>query len=172
MIRYIENEIKRFHTYVANRVALIRGDSSPSQWRYVDTKSNPADDSSRAVSAESFIQNDRWIKGPAFLLKPQSEWIKCPQYSVELADDDPEVKREPKSFVVHVSEAYSSFVFMVERFSSWFTLLNFIALCLRCQKRFLRRKREARKDVQSITKEPTSDLITCSELENAEIKIV
>ena len=24
VIRYIENEIKRFHTYVANRVALIR----------------------------------------------------------------------------------------------------------------------------------------------------
>jgi len=36
----------------------------------------------------------------------------------------------------------------------------------------VRRKREARKDVQSITKEPTSDLITCSELENAEREIV
>ena len=172
VIRYIENESKRFHTYVANCVALIREDSSPSQWRYVDTKSSPADDASRGVSAESFIQNNRWIKGPAFLLKPQSEWVKCPPYSVELADDDPEVKREPKSFVVHVSEAYTSFVFIVERFSSWFTLLKFITLCLRCQKRFVRRKREARQDVQSITKEPTSDLITCSELENAEREIV
>ena len=33
VIRYIGNESKRFHTYVANRVSFIREDSSPSQWR-------------------------------------------------------------------------------------------------------------------------------------------
>nr|XP_058961489.1 uncharacterized protein LOC131788420 [Pocillopora verrucosa] len=67
VLRYIGNESKRFHTYVANRVAFIREDSSPSQWRHIDSKSNPADDASRGVTAESFTKNDRWIKGPAFL---------------------------------------------------------------------------------------------------------
>ncbi|XP_078348393.1 uncharacterized protein LOC144633390 [Oculina patagonica] len=51
VLRYIGNESKSFHTYVANRVAFIRDDPSPSQWRYIDTKSNPADDASRGASA-------------------------------------------------------------------------------------------------------------------------
>ena len=92
VLRYIGNESKCFHIYVANRTAFIREDSSPSQWRYIDTKSNPADDASRGVTANAFIQNDRWIKGPAFLLGPESEWVNDPECCAELADDDPEVK--------------------------------------------------------------------------------
>ena len=73
VLRYTGNKSKRFHTYVANRVAFVREDSSPSKWRYIDTKSNPADDASRGVTANAFIQNNRWIKGPAFLLGPESQ---------------------------------------------------------------------------------------------------
>ena len=69
VLRYIANDSKRFHTYVANRVAIIREDSSPSQWRYIESKSNPADDASRGTSADAFILNDRWIKGAGFPFK-------------------------------------------------------------------------------------------------------
>ena len=34
---YIENEEKRFQTFVANRVAAIREQSLPTQWKYVET---------------------------------------------------------------------------------------------------------------------------------------
>ena len=44
VLRYIENLDKRFQTFVANRVATIHDASSPSQWRYVNTQSNPAND--------------------------------------------------------------------------------------------------------------------------------
>ena len=57
----------------------------------IDTKSNPANDVSQGATADSFIKNDRQIKGLAFLLKQKSEWEKSPQYSAEL-EDDPEVK--------------------------------------------------------------------------------
>ena len=73
VICYIENQSKHFHTYVVNRVAVIREDSSPLQWRCIDTKSKPGDNMSRGVTAESFPQDDRWIKGPAFLSRPESE---------------------------------------------------------------------------------------------------
>ena len=43
-IRYLEQETKQFHTYVANRVAYIRNDTSASLWSYVNTKPNPAVD--------------------------------------------------------------------------------------------------------------------------------
>ena len=58
VLRYIANESKRFHTYVANHVTIIREDSTPSQWRYIESKSNPADEASRGTSADEFILND------------------------------------------------------------------------------------------------------------------
>ncbi|XP_032226970.1 uncharacterized protein LOC116610275 [Nematostella vectensis] len=47
VIRYIENRKKRFQVFVANRVAAILDESDPTQWRYVDTANNPADEVSR-----------------------------------------------------------------------------------------------------------------------------
>lgn len=40
VIRYVENENRRFHTFVANRVEIIRDRSLPSQWNHVDGKIN------------------------------------------------------------------------------------------------------------------------------------
>ena len=174
VLRYIANESKRFHTYVANRVAIIREDSSPSQWRYIESKSNPADDASRGTSTDAFILNDRWIKGPDFLLKPPSEWINLPKHSTELSGDDLEVKRESKSFVVDVrpSEVQSNVISLVQRFSSWLKLLKFIAVCLRCQRRFITRKRKSKQDdfdrsSQAANLEP----LTCSEINDAEREV-
>ena len=124
VIRYITNESKRFHTYVANRVAFIREESSPSQCRYVDSKSNPAVEASRAVTAT------------------ESEWADHVQESAELTENDPEIKKEPKSFAVSVSEVYASEFRIVKHFSSWMNLLKLIAMCLRYQRRFRLRKRQ------------------------------
>ena len=46
VLQYICNEDKRFQTFVANRIEVIRSGSTPSQWHHVDTKQNPADDAS------------------------------------------------------------------------------------------------------------------------------
>ena len=44
---YIRNDARQFHVFVANRVQQIRDSSSPSQWQYVRTEENPADEISR-----------------------------------------------------------------------------------------------------------------------------
>lgn len=54
MLKYINNETKRFHIFVANRVASIREATSVVQWRYVSSKSNPADEASRGLSVDNF----------------------------------------------------------------------------------------------------------------------
>ena len=59
VLQYIRNEDQRFHTFVANRISAILAVSSPSQWRYVNTDVNPADDISRGMSADEFICNQR-----------------------------------------------------------------------------------------------------------------
>ncbi|XP_073237647.1 uncharacterized protein [Porites lutea] len=172
VLRYIANESKRFHTYVVNRVAFIREESSPSQRRYIDSKSNPADEASRGVTADVFVQNGRWLKGPVFLLTTESEWADHVQERAELTENDPEIKKEPKSFAVSVSEVYASVVRIVKRFSSWMNLLKFIAMCLRCQRRFRLRKREpgpnGHRNVGPLSLEPMS----CQDLDFAERELI
>lgn len=167
----MQNESKRFHTLVANRVSFIIEDSSPSQLKCINTSLNPADDASRRVSAESFIQDDQRIKGQAFLTRPESEWIIHPPCTEELSDSDPQVKRESLSLALHVSNAYTSFSFIVERFSSWYRQLKFIALCLRCQRRFVE-KRNSRQQAHGFSKESSCELLMLPDLERAEKEII
>lgn len=51
VLHYINNKDRRFQTFVANRITKIHERSECSQWRYVDSASNPADDVSRGLSA-------------------------------------------------------------------------------------------------------------------------
>ena len=66
VLGYLANESSRFHVYVANRVREIQDKTSPKQWRYVETRSNPADDASSGLCAGD-IPNSKWILGPEFL---------------------------------------------------------------------------------------------------------
>ena len=94
------------------------------------------------------------------------------QERAELTENDPEIKKEPKSFAVSVSEVYASIVRIVKRFSSWMNLLKFIAMCLRCQRRFRLRKREpgpnGHGNVGPLSLEPMS----CQDLDFAEREIM
>jgi hypothetical protein len=69
VLGYINNDAKRFHIFVANRVQQIREYTNPSQWRYIESKENPADDASRGLSPQELISNPRWLSGPEFLWK-------------------------------------------------------------------------------------------------------
>ena len=55
VLRYVKNESTRFHTFVANRVAVLREGSSPDQWRYVEGAANPGDCASRALTANALL---------------------------------------------------------------------------------------------------------------------
>ena len=83
-LRYLVNEDTRFKIFVANRVAQLRENTEIGQWGYIETRSNPADDGSRAR------QTKRWVEGPEFLsrdtLPPQWRPPKG-----DLPPDDPEV---------------------------------------------------------------------------------
>ena len=57
----------RQHPVSHNRIAIIRDDSDPDQWRHVSGDLNPGENLSRGLSAEALLSSDRWIKGPAFL---------------------------------------------------------------------------------------------------------
>jgi hypothetical protein len=66
VLQYLNNESNRFKTFVANRFALIYDLSSPSSWRYVDSKPNPADYASRGLQPTDAGEINQWIYGPDF----------------------------------------------------------------------------------------------------------
>jgi len=55
VLQYINNVDKRFHTFVANRIAVSRERTYPLQWRYVNSACNPADDASSGVKVDDLI---------------------------------------------------------------------------------------------------------------------
>lgn len=127
VLRYIENQDKRFQTFVANQITTIHDASSPSQWKYVNTQDNPADDASRGVPADSL---QRWIHGPPFF-SPSELWPqRLAGMTSAIPDDDPEIKTEKVVYTINASTRnYVAEIF--ERFSSWSQLKKIVAWILR-----------------------------------------
>ena len=70
MLNYIRNEHSNFGVYVAHRINEIRGNGSVSQWHYIPSNMNVADNFTRCISFKQFSSNSRWFTGPSFLPNP------------------------------------------------------------------------------------------------------
>ncbi|XP_013409151.1 uncharacterized protein LOC106172795 [Lingula anatina] len=114
----VNNDAKRFHVFVANRIQHIGEVSQPSQWRHVKSSDNPADIASRGTGVTELLQNEQWWNGPDFLLidKPLS----TTNTQFRLAPDDPEVRKsEVNVFATKVETNHDHLSDVLKRFSSW-----------------------------------------------------
>ena len=171
VLGYIANDDKRFHTFVANLVAAIREVTSPPQWKHVSTKQNPADDASRGLSAEALLKNKRWIQGPDFLWKSEDAWP-SQQYSVStVAENDPEVKREPQAFSTN-TKAGSTLGQLFGRFSQWHRLKTFVAWILRYRANLRSAVVRRKSGPMLLNKAARIEPITVEEMNKAEREIL
>ena len=173
VLGYISNQEKRFKTFVANKIALIHETTQPSQWRYVNTQLNVADDASRGLSAEALVNNKRWREGPDFLWKTEDHWPRLPVPSITVDDDDLELKKEAKTFTTHSSNtADTPLDRMIERFSSWFKLKKQVAWTLRYRSKLVcaSRRRKEKQEVTLSAERPQP--LTTDEIQQAETEIL
>ncbi len=90
VLSYINNDARRFHVFVANRLTKIHQLTDAKQWHYVPTKENPADHASRGLSVSDLLGSN-WFTGPEFLwskswkVKEEDDW--------KLNVGDPEVRK-------------------------------------------------------------------------------
>ena len=91
-------------------------------WRHCPGELNPADDASRGLSAKEILSKERWIHGPAFLLKPETEWPF--EEPGELPENEAEIKGEKPVFVMTAPDSLQE---LLTRYSSWSTLLRKVA---------------------------------------------
>ncbi|XP_006817264.1 uncharacterized protein LOC102809835 [Saccoglossus kowalevskii] len=141
VLGYIANKSTRFHIFVANRVQKIQDHTQPSQWRYIESKKNPADIASRGSSADDLIHNSIWWKGSVLLSTVESQSSTSKTEPFMLDNADPEIKKTVS--VLHTStipDEYEDMLSRVEYFSDWHRLKRAIAVCLRFKQRLMNHK--------------------------------
>ena len=169
VLKCINNETKRFHTFESNRLTIIHDGSTPQQWRYVNREDNPADDGSKGLKLDVLIKNDRWLTGPEFLWEEEERWPAMAEIPI-LKDDDPEVRKENQIYVASTSRDVMEELMMY--YSSWWKLKVAVSWILR-YKRYLKNKILQRRE-SSLTKqefEERSSHLTLDELREAEHEI-
>ena len=131
VLGYIANEKRRFHIFIGNRVQQIQEHSCPTQWGYVNTKSNLADHASLGPNSQE-LQKSSWIAGPPFLWEDKSCWPAQSSSEAKetftLSDDDPEVKKGV-TLVTNTDESFTNITSHLEYFSDYHQAKKTVALC-------------------------------------------
>ena len=125
----IENDVRRFHVLVANRVQQIRDNSTPDQWKYIETGKNPADESSRGLSPQDLIDS-RWLNGPPFLWQRQLP-NRNDDVNLDISPDDPEVKKVQVFAIGARRERMATICERLEYFSDWHKAKKVVATCMK-----------------------------------------
>jgi len=126
-LSWISSKHCKFHIYVANRVGEVLESTEPSQWKYVPTALNPADDCTRGLDSAELNIRHRFLAGPSFLLEEEETWPLFPGEMPQVEEDDPEV-RWIGSTQLATSEPVSEFI---ENSSRCYKLLRVVAYILR-----------------------------------------
>ena len=100
--------------------------SSPSQWRHVPSKLNPAGDASRGLKIDELLTNSRWKMGLPFQWQTQDKWTSYPGVE-QLSQGDPKVKKDAKVGGVLTEGDAIQVDQLLDRFSSWHSLKMFVA---------------------------------------------
>lgn len=128
VLQFLQNESRRFHTFVANRVSEIQDVSSSQHWHHVSSELNPADICSRGGASESVLTSRLWWKGPEFLRENKNAWSDS-ELDPCLDPRDPEVKTPAR--VVFSTQSEPKRLWETERFSSWQRMKRTAAWVLR-----------------------------------------
>ena len=138
VIKYILNESRRFHVFVANRVSIIQELTDPKQWHHIAGKNNPADIVSRGLNPGD-LEVDRWFHGPEFLRSGHADVDKC-VLDIGLPYDDPELKVASRSCHMVISDQFEHPIDkLASHFSNWYRLKRAVAWWIRLMDRLLGR---------------------------------
>lgn len=125
VLTWLKTGARSYKPYVAHRIAAIEENSKLSDWRWIPTKLNVADDATRDVP-EGFNSNHRWFCGPAFLRQDSSTWpAEVPTNKIETGEERTHYATEKRAGP-NLAEALPQH----DRFSKWERLLRTTARVL------------------------------------------
>lgn len=89
---WIKGRSQRYKPFVANRVGEIQSLTDPKQWRFVPTKENPANFTTRGMRVSDMAREGKWRNGPDFLQKEESDQPKN-QIDTEKVSEATEIRK-------------------------------------------------------------------------------
>ncbi|XP_055920071.1 uncharacterized protein LOC129951774 [Eupeodes corollae] len=132
LLRWLRSDAKTTEgQFVAFRIAEIQELSNIGNWRYVPSDLNVADDATKWKKGPSLNMNDRWFKGPEFLLSDEIEW-----------PDDISLQPNPGAEILEAVHHICEPAIKFENFSSWFKILRLTAFVHRGIQVIIKRKIE------------------------------
>ena len=162
VLRYLNNKKKRFPVFVSIRVRLIHDFTETSQWRYIDTKNNPADLASRGMKGNELAGKNVWLAGPEFLAKPEVDWPEQPTIKPEEEEDE----EKEVSAAASATENKDVLTDLLESHSDWFKLKKTVAILKRFAQ-YLQAKTLRKEELKSVCTP-----ITAEDLQQAELAIL
>ncbi|XP_041675272.1 uncharacterized protein LOC121530366 [Drosophila eugracilis] len=155
VLHWISSTHRRYKQFVGNRVAEILESTEVSQWRWIPSAENVADDATRPQRHVDLSQGARWMSGPSFLRESEEQW---PKPSPSDRDSPHSAEEEmPCEFTLVIA---NEFIFL-QRFSNYNRLVRTTAWILR----FIRRCR-------GLSDESEAYGITATECAEAERKLI
>lgn len=129
VLGWLRNPALMYKAFVGHRVRKIVEATGRDMWRHVRSEENAADILSRGCSAEKFLRDRMWFNGPEWAAKDISEFPNQDVSSVHVNHVFlAEVEDEILCFNIAVEAEMLS---ILDRESSWPSLLRVIAFCLR-----------------------------------------
>ncbi|XP_070171430.1 uncharacterized protein, partial [Polyergus mexicanus] len=92
--------LRRWTTYVANRVSEVQTRLPSIKWNHVPSKENPADCASRGLSPAELRDFKLWWAGPAWLSSPSTAWPIHDKLKDQLEADRQIIETETRNTIV------------------------------------------------------------------------
>ncbi|XP_062711745.1 uncharacterized protein LOC134289626 [Aedes albopictus] len=121
-LAWIKADPRNYRQFVSFRVGEILEHTTASEWRWVPSKMNPADEATKWGSGPYFDPNSKWFQGPDFLHLSEADWPR-PTEPVWATCE------EIRASVLHHCSFEPAIDF--DRYSSWVRLQRTIAFALR-----------------------------------------
>ncbi|XP_039312854.1 uncharacterized protein LOC120359446 [Solenopsis invicta] len=164
VLAWINSPSRKWQEFVANRVSEIHNNSSPSEWRHVGSKDNPADLISRGTTPEQIIKSNVWWKGPSWLRQDLDAW---PGEGEELSlENIPEERKHIVTAIVSKIEAIIEY----RRFSLLKKLFRVGAYVLRFMYNIKCKKEKRKKGTISVTEINDAKLMIVKAVQAEEFK--
>lgn len=88
VLGWIRSEAINFKEFVANRVSELQESSDASEWRWVPTALNVADEATRFDKVADLRPTARWFTGPEFLREDEKNWPMQDKPKLDNNDDE------------------------------------------------------------------------------------
>ena len=167
MLYIIHNSRKRFPVFVFNRVFIIERHTDVSNRKYIPSKINPANITTKPITIEAFLNSKTWSNGPKFLLLSQNNWPEPPPILLDLPSNlSPLSSSSAAKTLATVSKSKPFPIeILINRYPSFDRLKKCVTWLIRC-KHFLHLK------VKNNDSRFVFSALSIDELQNAELCLI